>query len=262
MDTNFNLVRIWLLFHPCRLPWNNQTPFGYLAEICFVLVACASYIYVNGTMLLLFISIICLHHKVFSEEFHLHLLKLNHPDGIPNHKAFLAKIIQFHNSTKGWLRLKPKVMFFSYPFQVDSSPQMVFRNSRLIQHLYYHSFDLWHDLYGCCSFSIGFGNPLLRIILLLLKLKNFMQRFVLLHFSRNLNTSTLISVYFWQLLCKVGPIYLSIVFLENWLPTAMNEWISVRLNPIGKPFRWNCKNISFSWLEIHRNHFITMDSKL
>lgn len=54
------------MWHTSSLPWNEETPLGYIAEIGFNIAIDQAYMISNGALLLLFISI-CLHHQAFSQ---------------------------------------------------------------------------------------------------------------------------------------------------------------------------------------------------
>lgn len=82
-----------------RLPWNLTIQTGYYYEICYDAFMGDSYLFANGTMLLLFISI-CLHHNKFAKRFSYSLGKLNNANRVCNDKDVLCELIDFHTSVK------------------------------------------------------------------------------------------------------------------------------------------------------------------
>lgn len=93
------IVFSWSLKWYHSFPWNQQTPFGYAADILFQLDFAMSYYYSNGVVVVLFVSM-CLHHRGFFKIIQNSLRKLDHLDKSRNDAAFLTNLIQFHNSTK------------------------------------------------------------------------------------------------------------------------------------------------------------------
>lgn len=84
-----------------RLPWNQETLLGYFGETCYFVVVSLSYLIINGTFMLLFISL-CLHNGAFYEMFHHFIRKWEESDENRNDVEFLHKLIEFHVSTKKW----------------------------------------------------------------------------------------------------------------------------------------------------------------
>lgn len=82
-----------------RLPWNQQTQIGFFIEIVFTTCVGEIYLIVNGSFLLLFISI-CLHHQAFSKMFQYFVQKFTKDDEYQNHKDFLCHLFRFHVSVK------------------------------------------------------------------------------------------------------------------------------------------------------------------
>lgn len=48
------------------LPWDQSTPIGYFAEICYDIFVSQSYLIFNGAFLILFVSL-CYHFRTFDE---------------------------------------------------------------------------------------------------------------------------------------------------------------------------------------------------
>lgn len=82
-----------------RLPWNQETLLGYIAEIVCMIVTDEGYLLTSGAVLLLLISM-CLHHRAFSEMFRRLLRAHEHPNRLIDQKKLLCKAIRFHNSVK------------------------------------------------------------------------------------------------------------------------------------------------------------------
>lgn len=86
--------------NPFSLPWNQNTPIGYLCEACVVFCTGCAYIIVNGSILILFFSI-CLHHRAFYQMIHHNLQNFNRCDEMKrDNEEFLCKLIRFHISIK------------------------------------------------------------------------------------------------------------------------------------------------------------------
>lgn len=90
------LLQILIFF---RLPWNQNTLYGYIGEILFTYFSCESYLFVNGPIVVLFVSM-CLHHRAFYEMFNYSLHEMDVPNKKKNDKLELWKIIQFQNLVK------------------------------------------------------------------------------------------------------------------------------------------------------------------
>lgn len=84
------------------LPWNQTTFMGYVGELALSIPAGFGYWFVNGTFLLLFISI-CTHHQAFCEMLGHSVEKLNRSDGDENSQCIAKSFrdfIRFHLSVK------------------------------------------------------------------------------------------------------------------------------------------------------------------
>lgn len=118
------------------LPWNQKNLLGYFAEVIFNIHIANGYLLINGSMLLLFISL-CYHHLAFYKMFKHTLQKLNEPNkrGDNEHQLLCGELIRFHNLVKEWVT---KMTLFSmrsdfcdyffvtfFPFSFDF--QLVFR---------------------------------------------------------------------------------------------------------------------------------------
>lgn len=80
-----------------RLPWNQDTLLGYLAEIVSIVVTDEAYLLTSGAVLLLYISM-CLNHRAFYDMFQ-YLLK-DPPNRQQNHRKLLCDVIRFHTTVK------------------------------------------------------------------------------------------------------------------------------------------------------------------
>lgn len=81
------------------MPWDLTTPIGYICGSLFSITAGTSYFIINGTVLLIFVSI-GLHHQAFYEMF-LHLInEFERLKEKQNGKQHLCKVIDFHATTK------------------------------------------------------------------------------------------------------------------------------------------------------------------
>lgn len=79
------------------LPWNQRTPIGYFAEICFSVVVGVHFVLVNGLFLLFFVAI-CLHHQAFHNIVKHSFDQLHDGNGID--KQFLSNLIRFQLTIK------------------------------------------------------------------------------------------------------------------------------------------------------------------
>lgn len=102
-STNLCNKIFWLPFKKkkktYRLPWNLQTPRGYIGEILFSIGVCEAYLAFNGTILLMFVSI-CWHHRAFYKIFQNSLQKFDESVEKQNPKKILSELVSFHNSAK------------------------------------------------------------------------------------------------------------------------------------------------------------------
>lgn len=87
----------WLFsFIILRLPWDQGTAYGYLAELFMDTFGAAAYYIVVGILLTLFI-LMCLQHHAFFEIFEHSLREFDRTDRRPHH---LYELIRFHISVK------------------------------------------------------------------------------------------------------------------------------------------------------------------
>lgn len=83
------------------LPWNQATTnmVGYIFEMIFVMMIALSYLLVNGSFLLLFVSI-CFHHRAFHEMFEHSTKQLGKFGESRNDLERLCRLVQFHTTIK------------------------------------------------------------------------------------------------------------------------------------------------------------------
>lgn len=83
------------------LPWNQETFFGYFAEMIFYNYTCVAF-YIACVMLLFPFVSFCWHHKDFYKMFRHLLQKMDGPDSDeePNNNELLVKIIRLHTSVR------------------------------------------------------------------------------------------------------------------------------------------------------------------
>lgn len=98
MQNNVKLVlnSIYFLF---SLPWNQQTIVGYIFEIFADIFFAEGYLFSNGILLLMFISI-CLHHKAFHDMLRISARKLDGHDKDKKNKAICCNLVCFHVQVK------------------------------------------------------------------------------------------------------------------------------------------------------------------
>lgn len=81
------------------LPWNQETPIGYIAEMVFGIIAVESLQIVLYSSLAIFISI-CFHHAAFNEMFKYKLREFELPEIERNNGKIVKDLIQFHTAAK------------------------------------------------------------------------------------------------------------------------------------------------------------------
>lgn len=82
-----------------RLPWDQNTVIGYIADICTVIFCTESYFICNGVFLMLFISL-CLNYCAFLEMYQNTLRALDHPNKEHDKNEFMKNLITFHSTVK------------------------------------------------------------------------------------------------------------------------------------------------------------------
>lgn len=87
------------LFIRFRLPWDQTTIFGYFGTILFSTICADVYLFMNGSILLLFVSI-CLHHQAFSQIVHDLAIQLDAQKSTNDARAMICNLIEFHLSVK------------------------------------------------------------------------------------------------------------------------------------------------------------------
>lgn len=91
------------------LPWDQDTLVGYTIEQLFVIFTGSSYLFCNGSLLVLFISIVWFH-EAFYAIFQNTLRELDQPNRSRSNEEFLRQLIQFHVLTKESVQF---IIFFS-----------------------------------------------------------------------------------------------------------------------------------------------------
>lgn len=81
------------------LPWNQETLLGYILETVFFVVETFSYFLINGTFLILFISL-CLHNRAFYQMFQHTIREWEESNANQNDSEFLCKLINFQVTVK------------------------------------------------------------------------------------------------------------------------------------------------------------------
>lgn len=84
------------------LPWDQRTPLGYFGEVFFANICGQVYMLVNGSLLLLLISI-CWHYQAFYQMFRSSIEKLKFRDNHRNDAKILCQSIELHVSMKEWV---------------------------------------------------------------------------------------------------------------------------------------------------------------
>ena len=87
------------IFTISSLPWDQNTPFGYVGEILYCIVVGEAYFISNGMFLLLLIAL-CVHHQAFSKMFECSVQKFDQTDANQDDHEYLADLIEFHISIK------------------------------------------------------------------------------------------------------------------------------------------------------------------
>lgn len=137
-----------------RLPWNQATLLGFISEVFFTFLLFESYLTINITVMLLFISIV-LNHRAFYKMFRHSFRQMDHPDKKRNVKQELCKQIQFHNSVKGW------AITLIYPIQFEKSEENLiwncWRKFNWFSSVFPHFYQMVHTVSQCLqSFCIGY----------------------------------------------------------------------------------------------------------
>lgn len=86
------------------LPWNQSTPYGYLAEANFIILTNQIYFVFNGALLLLFVSL-CLQYQAFGEIFQYLMEKFeknSKKTQFDDHRNILCDAMNFQSSVRWW----------------------------------------------------------------------------------------------------------------------------------------------------------------
>lgn len=140
------------------LPWDQTTPFGYFMEMCVSLPFGAAYYIINGTLLILFVSI-CLHHQAFYEMFSYSVNSLQVVHGHHIKKKILNDLVRFHIAVKEWVQ---EFLTFGQNFTLEQNfkfssliLQLVFRHRWPLQSNRFNTASLHYDDVGLCCIPIG-----------------------------------------------------------------------------------------------------------
>ena len=82
-----------------RLPWNQETLIGYIAETGVCTIDFGFYLLLNGTVLMLFVSLTWILQS-FSKMYRHTANKLNKSDANQNDEEILCNMIDFQNMTR------------------------------------------------------------------------------------------------------------------------------------------------------------------
>lgn len=97
---NFKNKFLFVIFCSVRLPWNQNSPLGYVMETIFCSAACQVFLIFTGTIHLMFIGS-SLHNQAFCKMFQHLLSKLENFDEHQHDDKMLHKLLRFHYLIKG-----------------------------------------------------------------------------------------------------------------------------------------------------------------
>lgn len=97
------------VFKKNSLPFDQHTVIGYLFDMSLEIAFTFVYAYINGTFLVLFISI-CLHHRAFHIIVKESIQKWDENKN-RNGEQFLRKLARFHASAKEYVQNKELFIF-------------------------------------------------------------------------------------------------------------------------------------------------------
>lgn len=244
-----------------RLPWDQQTSLGYFGETCYFVVVSLTYLTINGTFMLLFISM-CLHDYAFYQMFQHFIRKWHESDANRNGAAFLCKLIRFHVSVKKWVWStfwafnQNLNVFFEFFFSWFLMSADVYSRIVMIQLL------CSMIMMACAFFQLDLVSTNTPWFSPTFKMwvwsKWFFWTIYIYSNSRMWATKLALSSSSPR---SVPPICICIATLANRPPTASREWPTVYMNASGKHYQLICKNIWFWWLKVLRSPFFTMDSE-
>lgn len=90
---SFSFQPILLLNSKHSLPWDQTTAIGYIGEVCFQIMMGEGYLFSNGALLLLLISM-CWHHQAFYKMFRHFVCEIDSKE--KNAKLKLCELVRFH----------------------------------------------------------------------------------------------------------------------------------------------------------------------
>lgn len=119
------------------MPWNQSTILGYFGEICFILVSCESGLLVNGTIVIIFISL-GLHHCAFCKLLKHIIDESNRCHRKQCNKKLLRDLVRFHATVKEYVFIAHKLLkiqniLCKSNFCLFTQQQMAFTNCRTVQ---------------------------------------------------------------------------------------------------------------------------------
>lgn len=190
----------------CSLPWDQSTMTGYFGEIFYVIAIIQAYMFMNGSILLLFVSI-CLVHQAFSKMF---LNTLNQLNDIELQLCVESYFVSSFN-----FGVAPKRKF-SYCIELTIKFGRVF-----LSNIFRWFFDS-PDVYSLMI--------LVHSICSILFLTCIIFQFDLVSkIGRNSNVSILTTPYllFSMRLWSVFWIFMHVAILAKWPFKAMWKWVTV-----------------------------------
>ena len=151
----------------CRLPWNQESFFGYIGEIGVDFIVANNFIFIAGQFFLLFISI-CVHVFTFNKMFGSFTNELDDSNEAANKFKSIRKLIDFHMEIKEcvtifmqfyWLVDRLFCLFRYWIVPGFFSNQVTHFPFILAQYLF-GIFLVWHPLFSSLEWYVSSPNLL------------------------------------------------------------------------------------------------------
>lgn len=152
VSSNSKKKKIFQIFHDffscISVPWNTSTLFGYIEETTLNLFCGGSYFFLNGAMVVLFLSM-CLYNQAFLPMFQHLLVKLSPLESYRHNKEILAKTIRFYVSSRGYVIISTLVSWYSSQNSSKFNSNQSSIKLYLFQLVFTHGWNLQTIHFGC-----------------------------------------------------------------------------------------------------------------
>lgn len=105
----------FLNFVDASFPWDQTTPIGYFAEVCFAVLNNQVILTVDNQVLLIFVFM-CKNYFAFAEMYANFIDEFDWTQGMQKSSDSIRKLVDFHSDIKRWVKYKFSLTLSSHFF--------------------------------------------------------------------------------------------------------------------------------------------------